>query len=81
MRDVSLELAILKILDRLAPTPMRERTLAAEASIATDRELTTVEFADAINSLQDRTMLRKGQSVLGLQQIWITEAGRAALRQ
>lgn len=81
MRDISLELAILRILDRLAPTPLNVRTLAAEASIATDRELTTIDYTDAIKSLEDRSMIRRGKSVLGIEQVWITEAGRAALRQ
>jgi len=80
MRDESLELAILKILDRLAPTPMREKTLAAEAGIAVDRNLDTEEFGDAVRSLEERSLVRQGKSAINIAQVWITDAGRAALR-
>ena len=80
MRDVSLEMSILKILDRLAPVPLREKTLAAEATIAVDRELDTEEFGDALRSLKERNLVRLGKSMLDVEQVWITEAGRAALR-
>lgn len=79
-RDISLERTILEILDRLAPVPLLERTLLREAEIAADRLLVTADFQDALRSLHERRLVNRGESALGLPIVWITEAGRAALR-
>lgn len=79
-RDISLEKTLLELLDLLSPSPMREAVLAREAEIRLDRLLTTAEVETALKSLQDRGLLNRGKSKLDLPQAWITEAGRAALR-
>ena len=81
MRDISLEMAILKILDRLSPTPLRDSVLSHEAEIALPRPLVTTDFEDALKGLHERRLIGRGDNRFGLPQSWITEAGRAALNQ
>ena len=81
MRDISLEMTILKILDRLCPTPLRDSILCLEVEIALDRPLVTTDFLDALQSLQARKLINRNSSRFGLPQCFITEAGRAALNQ
>lgn len=79
-RDISLEITILDILDRLAPVPLLERTLLRETEIALDRLLVTADFDASLRSLHERKLINRGDSRMGLPQCWITDAGRAAMR-
>ena len=81
MRDISLEMTILKILDRLFPMPLHDKTLSNETEIAMDRPILTTDFQDALQSLQARKLINRNSSRFGLPQCFITEAGRAALNQ
>ena len=81
MRDISLEMAILKILDRLFPTPLKDSTLSSEVEIALDRPLVTTDFQDALQSLHARKFIHRNSSGFGLPQCVITETGHAALNQ
>ena len=81
MRDISLEMTILRILDRLSPSPLRDSILCLEVEIALDRPLVTTDFQDALQDLQSRKFINRNSSRFGLPQSWITETGRAALAQ
>lgn len=78
-RDISTETAILEILARLFPTPLKESTLAREVDIAADRCLTRDEFQSVITTLSDRNCIHRGINRQGLPSCWITETGRAVL--
>ena len=78
-RDISTETAILEILARLFPTPLKESTLAREVDIAADRCLTRDEFDSALVSLAERKCVKRGENRMGLPSCWITETGRAVL--
>lgn len=79
-RDISTETAVLEILNRLHPTPLKESTLARETDIAADRCLTRDEFQDVLGSLADRRCIRRSQNGQGLPICYITETGRAVLQ-
>lgn len=81
MRDISLEMAILKILDRLSPTPLRDSILSNETEITLPKPLVSADFEDALKGLHERRLIGRGDNRFGLPQSWITEAGHAALTQ
>ena len=81
MRDIVLEMAILKILARLSPTPLKDSVLCLETEIALDKPLVTTDFQDALKGLQERKLVGRNDNRFGLPQSWITETGRAALAQ
>ena len=80
MKNLALQKAILRILDRLNHVALRESTLAAEAEIAVDRPLTTGEFADELRFLEMHELIKRDfdsfDETLGL----ITDKGSYALR-
>lgn len=78
-RDVSAEIATLEILDRLAPTPLAEKTLARELDIAIDRQLTLNEFNAILRSLEERRMIKRSYNRMDLPIATITETGRAVV--
>lgn len=79
MIDEFLNRTILQILSR-TDTGLREKTLAAEATMILDRVLTTNEFIDALNFLHDKMLISDHENLIG-DKIWcITEMGLAALR-
>jgi len=78
-RDILAETAILKILNRLSPTPLTDSTLASELDIAVDRQLTRAEFQELLQSLNDRKFIKRSDNRMGLPICWITETGRAVL--
>lgn len=80
MTNRSLEICILKILNRV-PTGLREKTLQAEVEIAMDRPtLTSEEFLDALISLEDRALVDKWVNLIG-DTVWgLTPMGGDALK-
>lgn len=80
MKNPALNNAILKILSRIE-TGLKEKTLQAETELAMDRpQLTTDEFADALNFLEDKALIDKWTNLLG-DTVWgITDMGRSALK-
>ena len=80
MVNRALEIAILKILNRV-PTGLREKTLQSEVEIAMDRPtLTSEEFLDSLISLEDRALVDKWVNLIG-DTVWgITQMGGDALK-
>lgn len=80
MKNPALNNAILKILSRIE-TGLKEKTLQAETELAMDRpQLTTDEFSDALNFLEDKGLVDKWTNLLG-DTVWgITDMGRSALK-
>jgi len=78
-RDISAETAILEILHRLFPTPLKVSTLARELDIAIDRQLTRDELQDVLGSLAERKLIRRSDNAMNLPICSITETGRAVL--
>lgn len=80
MTNPALNNAILKILSRI-DTGLKEKTLQAETELAMDRpQLTTDEFADSLNFLENKGLVDKWQNLLG-DTVWgITDMGRSALK-
>jgi len=80
MKNPALNHAILKILSRLA-FGLKAKTLQAETELAMDRiDLTTDEFLDALNFLEDKALIRKWDNLLGDTVYGITDAGTDALK-
>lgn len=80
MKNPALNNAILKILSRIE-TGLKEKTLQAETELAMDRpQLTTDEFSDALNFLEDKALIDKWQNLLGDTVYGITDMGRSALK-
>ena len=80
MKNPALNHAILKILSRV-DCGLKEKTLQAETEIAMDRhDLTTDEFLDALNYLEDRALVRRWQNLIGDTVCGIEPAGRDALK-
>ena len=80
MKNVSLNVTILKILARI-DTGLKEKTLQNEVEIAMDRpDLTTDEFLDALVVLEDRGLVDNWKTLID-DKVWgITAAGRDALK-
>ena len=80
MKNLSLEIAILRILNRVE-CGLREKTLQDEAEIAYDRPtLTCDDFLDSLVSLEDRGLVANRKNLIG-DTVWhITPTGAAALR-
>ena len=80
MKNLALQKAILRILDRLNHVALRESTLAAEAEIAVDRPLTTGEFADELRFLEMHELIKRDFDSFD-ETLWsITDQGSYALR-
>ena len=80
MKNLALQKAILRILDRLNHVALRESTLAAEAEIAVDRPLTTGEFADELRFLEMHELIKRDFDSFD-ETLWsITDKGSYALR-
>ena len=81
MKNVSLNVTILKILARI-DTGLKEKTLQNEVEIAMDRpDLTTDEFMDALVFLEDRALVDNWKTLID-DKVWgITAAGRDALKE
>ena len=80
MKNLALQKAILRILDRLNHVALRESTLAAEAEIAMDRPLTTGEFADELRFLELHNLIKRDHDSFD-ETLWsITDMGCHALR-
>lgn len=80
MKNPALNHAILKILARV-DCGLREKTLQSETELAMDRpDLTTDEFLDALNFLEDKALIEKWTNLIG-DQVWgISTAGKDALK-
>lgn len=80
MKNLALQKAILKILDRLNHVALRERTLADETEIAIDRPLTSAEFADELRFLEMHGLIARDHDSFD-ETLWsITDKGSYALR-
>lgn len=80
MKNPALNNAILKILGSV-DCGLKEKTLQAETELAMDRhDLTTDEFLDALNFLEDKALVDKWANLIG-DTVWgITEMGKDALK-
>lgn len=77
MTNPLLNAAIMKIVSRLDPVPVRIETLRAEVDIALAEPITTIEFDAALSQLRRRAYLAVGEDpLLGCRTAALTAKGR-----
>lgn len=78
MTNELLRNAIVKILYRVHPAPLRKRPLAAECEIALGATLTVSEFDAELSFLRRENLVACGRGgILGEEQYWLTPTGQA----
>ena len=78
MTNELLRNAIVKVLYRVHPTPLRRRTLAAECELALGTALTTTEFDAEIAALRRAKLVGECRdALLGEDTHFLTAAGQA----
>lgn len=79
MTDEMLRNAIVRILHRVHPAPLRQDTLSAECEIALGRALTRDEFAREIAALKGAHLIGTGRTGIGdcADMAYLTQAGFA----
>lgn len=77
MRNPALTSAIVRVLLRLDPVPVRVDTLAAEIDLALAEPVTTAEFRAALADLRRRRAVAVGEDpLLGVETAALTDRGR-----
>jgi len=80
VKNIALQKAILRILDRLNHVALRESTLGSEVEIAMDRPVTSAEFTDELRFLEVHNLIKRDFDSFD-ETLWsITDMGCHALR-
>ncbi len=82
MTDELLRNTIVKVLWRVAPAPMRRRTLAAECEVAMGTVISKESFDSEIAALRRARLVGEGRDgILGEDMHFLTAAGQAEARR
>lgn len=77
MVNPNLRAAVIRILYRLDPVPVKKETMAAEIDIGLAEPVTTNEFNEVLNDLRREGIINTGTDiVLGVELIELTFDGR-----